>query len=322
LWNFGDDNISTLQNPEHTYSEAGYYSVCLTVSDSLGTCVNMTCQTIKVGNNSNALWMLFNYLPDTTGGKAAGSVEFRGAAYGDPSRVIWSFGDSTLDSNSYNVSHTYQSPGYYMVGFQGNNQQVANTAYQLVNVAAGTNALQCRFGYTQAATNKKAAGSVEFRGAAYGDPSRCVWTFGDGDGDTTTLYPNHIYDTAGLYYVCLTVTNVNTQQTHTYCQWIEVTDSNISIKEKTAHSSGLLKVYPNPAQDKVYMQFEVQQKAQSYAIVITDLAGREVHQYNGSTEAAGMQLLEWNCKHIPAGSYVIHFSSAALQTNQKLLITK
>ena len=33
LWDFGDGNSSTLQNPTHTYSNAGTYNVSLTVSD-------------------------------------------------------------------------------------------------------------------------------------------------------------------------------------------------------------------------------------------------------------------------------------------------
>ncbi|TRO65067.1 S8 family serine peptidase [Christiangramia sabulilitoris] len=36
LWNFGDGNTSTLQNPVHTFSELGYYKVSLTVTDDRG----------------------------------------------------------------------------------------------------------------------------------------------------------------------------------------------------------------------------------------------------------------------------------------------
>jgi PKD repeat protein len=36
-WNFGDGNTSTQQNPTHTYSTAGTYSVSLTVSNATGS---------------------------------------------------------------------------------------------------------------------------------------------------------------------------------------------------------------------------------------------------------------------------------------------
>jgi len=46
LWDFGDGNTSTLQNPVHYYSSLGSYTVTLTVSN--GTCTNVTTQTIDI----------------------------------------------------------------------------------------------------------------------------------------------------------------------------------------------------------------------------------------------------------------------------------
>ncbi len=46
LWDFGDGNTSTEQNPTHTYTSSGDYTVCLTVSNSAGT--DTACQTISV----------------------------------------------------------------------------------------------------------------------------------------------------------------------------------------------------------------------------------------------------------------------------------
>lgn len=46
LWDFGDGNTSTLQNPVHYYSSLGSYIVTLTVSN--GTCNNVTTQTVDI----------------------------------------------------------------------------------------------------------------------------------------------------------------------------------------------------------------------------------------------------------------------------------
>jgi PKD repeat protein len=48
-WNFGDGNTSNQQNPTHTYSVPGNYSVSLTVTNSAGT--NTTAQNIVVNSN-------------------------------------------------------------------------------------------------------------------------------------------------------------------------------------------------------------------------------------------------------------------------------
>jgi Leucine-rich repeat (LRR) protein len=45
LWDFGDGNTSTQQNPNYTYSTAGPFYLCLTVDDGAG-CVDMYCDSI------------------------------------------------------------------------------------------------------------------------------------------------------------------------------------------------------------------------------------------------------------------------------------
>jgi len=45
LWDFGDGNTSTLQNPSHTYATAGPFYLCLSIDDGAG-CVDMHCDSI------------------------------------------------------------------------------------------------------------------------------------------------------------------------------------------------------------------------------------------------------------------------------------
>lgn len=46
LWDFGDGNTSTMQNPQHTYATSGSYTVCLTVTTACGS--DSSCTTINV----------------------------------------------------------------------------------------------------------------------------------------------------------------------------------------------------------------------------------------------------------------------------------
>ncbi|MFZ1705452.1 MAG: PKD domain-containing protein [Saprospiraceae bacterium] len=47
-WNFGDNNSSTFATPTHTYSEEGYYNVCLSITNNNGCCAQF-CKEIMVG---------------------------------------------------------------------------------------------------------------------------------------------------------------------------------------------------------------------------------------------------------------------------------
>lgn len=46
LWDFGDGNTSTQQNPVHSYQAMGTFNVCLTVTD--GQCENTTCNNVTI----------------------------------------------------------------------------------------------------------------------------------------------------------------------------------------------------------------------------------------------------------------------------------
>ena len=47
-WDFGDGDTSDLREPQHSFPAVGTYNVCLTVTDSAGTCTNTSCQNVYV----------------------------------------------------------------------------------------------------------------------------------------------------------------------------------------------------------------------------------------------------------------------------------
>lgn len=46
LWDFGDGNVSSQQNPTHTYASSGNYTVCFVASGNCGT--DSTCKTVNI----------------------------------------------------------------------------------------------------------------------------------------------------------------------------------------------------------------------------------------------------------------------------------
>jgi hypothetical protein len=64
---------------------------------------------------------------------------------------------------------------------------------------------------------------IEFTDLSDYDPENWAWNFGDGHV-SSEQYPIHLYDSAGIYNVCLTVSNQN--GSNTYCKTLQLNTSN------------------------------------------------------------------------------------------------
>jgi PKD repeat protein len=114
LWNFGDpasgiNNTATTMDPWHVYSQAGFYSVCLTINTSNG-CTSTFCDTISVGSSTSNCenWMTYTHSGFT--------YTFEGHTHSIfPTTYNWNFGDGSAGVTGHNVTHTYATPGTYTV---------------------------------------------------------------------------------------------------------------------------------------------------------------------------------------------------------------
>lgn len=127
-WTFGDigtGNTSTLQNPTHTYTNAGTYSVTLTIRDAGSNntftrtnYITVTLPTVPVAN--------------FTGTPAAGyrplTVVFTDTSTNTPTTWSWNFGDlSSTNSTLQNPVHGYTTAGTYTVVLTATNAAGSNT---------------------------------------------------------------------------------------------------------------------------------------------------------------------------------------------------
>ncbi|MBK5286446.1 MAG: PKD domain-containing protein [Bacteroidia bacterium] len=110
LWNFGDSQTSTSQNPTHTYAAAGTYNVCLTITDNHG-CHSTTCHDVTVGV-LHPCQASFTFTTDSTGM----TYYFTNTSTGTTSSTVytWDFGDNTT-SNMESPTHTYVHAGNSLV---------------------------------------------------------------------------------------------------------------------------------------------------------------------------------------------------------------
>ena len=196
LWVFGDGDSSTLQNPVHTYAQAGTYNVCLSIATANG-CTATTCNLVTIsstGSNCNAF---FGY-------QSAGSTySFMTNSTGYSHN--WSFGDGTTSFLASPV-HTYGAPGAY---------QVCHTVYDLMQTCTATYCdsifinpggnCNASFTYTVDSANL----TIALTNTSTGVLGAVVWSFGDGTASYASN-PSHQYTSPGTYIVCISVTNPGT----------------------------------------------------------------------------------------------------------------
>ncbi|MFN8395061.1 MAG: PKD domain-containing protein [Bacteroidia bacterium] len=187
-WTFGDGGTSTSPSPTHTYSSPGTYTVCLIgtsgcMSDTVCQQVTVTCTATNASFSSSANQQTVAF---TNGSSGSGPLAYS-----------WDFGDGG-GSTAASPSHTYSTPGYYVVCLIATGPCGSDTICSLVN--AGCVSTVAGFSST---SNQLAA---NFTNSSTGAGVLTYsWAFGDG-GTSTSSNPSHTYATSGAYTVCLIAT--------------------------------------------------------------------------------------------------------------------
>ncbi|WP_048139886.1 MULTISPECIES: PKD domain-containing protein [unclassified Methanosarcina] len=217
-WDFGDGTNSTEQNPKHTYSAAGRYTIKLTATNAAGgntltkyyyiTVTGTSLQTPVASFNSNV-----------TSGNAPLNVLFTDTSTGTPTAWSWNFGDGT-NSAVQNPVHKYSSAGTYTVTLTVTNAAGSNTLTKTSYISVGTEAAQTPVAeFLASPTSGNAPLDVTFTDSSTGTPTAWNWNFGDGT-TSTDQNPKHTYSTAGAYTVTLTATNAAGSNTATKSSYI------------------------------------------------------------------------------------------------------
>jgi PKD repeat protein len=108
-WDFGDGSTSLLQNPSHTYTHAGNYSVRLTGSNPFGS--TTAVKTIIVIDPLRA-----NFTASPSDGQNPLTIQFTDTSTGNPTKWLWDIDDDgSYDTSVKNPEFTYNRTGMYSV---------------------------------------------------------------------------------------------------------------------------------------------------------------------------------------------------------------
>lgn len=212
VWDFGDGQTSTEQNPKHTYTTDGIYTVSLTAKNSFGQDTKVQTDLIRVGVGPRV-----DFKADKTVTGVDRFIRFTDLSGNDPTTWVWDFGDGTVGTGK-NPDHAYKRTGVYDVTLTASNQYTSATVTKKQYITI-LNLPRANF----IADKTKGQGplAVHFTDKSRGSPTSWSWMFGDGTA-STEQNPVHTYTENGLYTVTLTASNANGQDMETKVNYITV----------------------------------------------------------------------------------------------------
>ena len=200
-WSFGDGTTSTTENPSHTYTVAGTYTVTLTATNSAGS--NTVSKAAYITATPAATTPVASFSAIRTSGTTPLTVQFIDTSTNSPSSWIWSFGDG-YTTMQQNPVHTYTAAGTYTVTLTASNSAGSST-YTQSGYITTTLAVPIA-SFTSNITTGTVPLYVQFNDTSLNSPVSWLWAFGDGS-TSTAQNPVYEYTSAGSYTVVLTATN-------------------------------------------------------------------------------------------------------------------
>ena len=213
-WDFGDGSTSNLQNPAHTYTESGTYTVSLTVSNAAGSDTHTITDAIQVNPDVPVADFSFS----ASSGVLPFAVSFTDLSQNVPTSWAWDFGDGNTSDVASPV-HTYTSVGIFTVSLTVSNAAGNDTLTLVDVIVVDPEAPTAAFAAD--VTTIDPEGTVQFTDLSTSDPTSWSWDFGDGNVSTAEN-PSNQYLLPGFYTVSLTVTNVTGSDTATIVDYITV----------------------------------------------------------------------------------------------------
>jgi PKD repeat protein len=208
-WDFGDGStLGTTQNPSHTYTIAGTYSVILSINSGASTKTRSDYVTVNMA-------AAFSGTP--TSSFVSLPISFTDLSAGTPTTWDWDFGDGSPHSTTQNPTHVYSDVGTYTVTLIASRGSFTDTEIKsnFITISATAD-------FVGTPTSGHIPLVVTFTDLSSGTPTAWEWNFGDGTSIIRKQNPRHYYMRPGTYTVSLTAFYGSTPYTVTKVGYITV----------------------------------------------------------------------------------------------------
>jgi PKD repeat protein len=227
-WGFGDASpVSSQQNPTHTFTTPGTYTVTLTVTRAEPADSDTVIKPNLITVTAPPLQANFTAQPRF--GASPLTVRFTDLSTGGPTAWAWGFGDASPVSSRQNPTHTFATPGTYTVTLTVTRAEPADSDTVIKRNFITVTALPLQANFTAQPRFGASPLTVQFTDLSVGDILTRAWDFGDGGtaslpGTALPPGPAHTYNISGHYTVTLTVQGAHGSDTLVRPGYIRVTD--------------------------------------------------------------------------------------------------
>ena len=206
LWDFGDGNSGSTQNPSHLYLSANSYTVKYSVITDVGCLSDTAEQTIVITSPPIAKFAVST--PACQSERVTFTDQSTTSAGSVISKWIWSFGDGSPLVNAANgnqQSHIFTSAGNYTASLVVETPSGCKSVLSSQQIIIGPKPV-ANFNFSGACLPTGAAPFTDQSFVTAGNISQWQWDFGDGS-TSSSQNPVHNYSSAGPFNVTLKVTS-------------------------------------------------------------------------------------------------------------------
>ena len=309
MWDFGDGNTSTEQNPVHTYAEEGQYNVVLMIE--MGDCRNFYEEVVWVGDSTwypNECEALFYAEYNNEDYKTVNFEDLSWGGYGQILAWDWNFGDGNASSEQ-NPIHTFTEDGEYLVTLTIYSDSCRSTFEEIIYIE------DYNWGYCQTMFYPAFLDGlfVKFYDLSTPKPTEYYWIFGDGD-TSTVAEPLHEYPTEGEYQVdlftavgdCYSAFRMDIyvadgnkgEGSHIIRAYaIPAEDSPLSIENPSNEIETSVSLYPNPVIDE--LNINISKNVENVTVNIYNVSGQLIKAENFTDNQITV-----NTQNLSAGVYI------------------
>ena len=216
-WDFDNDGTvdSTEQNPSHTFTTPGSYTVKLVASNANSSGERTESAFVVAVGDITA-----DFTNSVTSGVVPFAVTFTDTSSQSPTSWQWDFdNDGTIDSTAQNPVHAYTQAGTYTVRLVATNERGSATVTKTDVITAFAPVVA---NFTRSPSSGLAPLTVNFTNASTGATSY-AWDFDeDNVVDSTDENPSFQYSSSGTFDVTLTATGPGGTDVFTFADCVDV----------------------------------------------------------------------------------------------------